>query len=714
MDISTIGRYQILERLGQGGMGVVYRAFDPQIERTVAIKVISAQLVDQPEQRERFFREARAAGRLAHRNIITIFDLGEDRGQPYIAMEYVQGQALDVRMRTGEPLTLSQKLAIIADICDALAFAHGAGIIHRDMKPANVMLTTTGSVRILDFGLARLVTSELTRSNIVVGTMNYMAPEQVRAEPIDHRADVFSVGVLLYELLSGRKAFEADSFAATMYKVLQDRPAPLESLGHALPAELMTVVDRAIEKDREQRYQSMGDMLLDLQLVRAALPPAAPFRVFDSTAAGPPASSARGSARPLPELETTLDAPRVPAPGRTPPPSHHVVGSSTGPPVHATPVPGERPVSSHASADPSLSRSPSSASPAPGGTSQLLAMVSAAALVVIAIAVIAFVVREPDDRTSRRVDDTPRGASNRPAAPPPAAPAGASGTTGAPPAAPEAAVSVTDDLAQQTESARALYRAGKYDEAANAAGRVLKRSPDNAEAQRLMADVARYARQAATEAVSGLAAARTRAESAGAPAAAAAAFGRAVERERGARALLAARDYAKAATAAYAAQGLFDAAAAEALGRAQARAAAEPPATRTAPPPPAEEPRVPIQFPPVASVTPPPPAPAPDPAPAPPAASAPPRVPAAPERRAADPQEAIRRALQQVLGCPRGAQPAGAQAGLARARGRAGTRDQSGIRQRTADQRHARLAAHPGVGGHRDGGGHAALFAGDG
>jgi serine/threonine-protein kinase len=185
MDISTIGRYQILERLGQGGMGVVYRAFDPQIERTVAIKVISTQLVDQPEHRERFFREARAAGRLAHRNIITIFDLGEDRGQPYIAMEYVQGMALDVRMRTGEPLTLSQKVGIIIDICDALAFAHEAGIVHRDMKPANVMLTNAGSVRILDFGLARLVTSELTRSNIVVGTMNYMAPEQVRAEPID-------------------------------------------------------------------------------------------------------------------------------------------------------------------------------------------------------------------------------------------------------------------------------------------------------------------------------------------------------------------------------------------------------------------------------------------------------------------------------------------------------------------------------------------------
>jgi eukaryotic-like serine/threonine-protein kinase len=648
MDISTIGRYQILERLGQGGMGVVYRAFDPQIERTVAIKVISTQLVDQPEHRERFFREARAAGRLAHRNIITIFDLGEDRGQPYIAMEYVQGMALDVRMRTGEPLTLSQKVGIIIDICDALAFAHEAGIVHRDMKPANVMLTATGSVRILDFGLARLVTSELTRSNIVVGTMNYMAPEQVRAEAIDHRADVFSVGVLLYELLSGRKAFDADSFAATMYKVLQDRPAPLDSLGsHALPAELLAIVDRAIEKDREQRYQSMGDMLLDLQLVRAALPPATPIRMPDVTGASRPASSVRASGRPVPELETTLDAPHVSAPVRTPLPSRQTARSSTAPAGHGTPVPGEPPVSSRAGSDPSLSRSPSSASTAPGGTSQLLAMVSAAALVVIAIAVIAFVLRERGDRTPP--NDVPRGATERPADPASPAPAAPVAPPATAPGAPEAAVSVTDDLSQQTESARALYRAGKYNEAASAAGRVLKRSPGNAEAQRLIADVARYARQAATEAVSGLSAARTRAESAGAPASAAAAFGRAVERERSARALLAARDYAKAATAAYAAQGLFDAAAAESLGRTQARAAAEPPVTRTSPPPPAEEPRAPIQFPAVAAVPPPAPAPAPAPGPpaAPPAVSTPPRAPAASERRSVDPQEAIRRALQQ-------------------------------------------------------------------
>jgi tetratricopeptide (TPR) repeat protein len=278
----------------------------------------------------------------------------------------------------------------------------------------------------------------------------------------------------------------------------------------------------------------------------------------------------------------------------------------------------------------------------------LLAVVSAAALVVIAIAVIAFVLREPGGGTPPRADDAPRGAPERPASPPAPAPAGETADRRTPPAAPEAAVSVTDDLTQQTESARALYRAGKYDEAASAAGRVLKKSPGNAEAQRLMADVARYARQAATEAVSGLAAARTRAESAGAPASAATAFARAVERERSARALLASRDYARAATAAYAAQGLFDAAAAESLGRTQARAAAEPPVTRPAPPPPAEEPRAPIQFPAVVSVPPPSPVPAPASAAPPPAASPPPPRPApTPERRAVDTQEAIRRALQQ-------------------------------------------------------------------
>jgi tetratricopeptide (TPR) repeat protein len=268
-------------------------------------------------------------------------------------------------------------------------------------------------------------------------------------------------------------------------------------------------------------------------------------------------------------------------------------------------------------------------------------MVSAAALVIIAVAVIAFLMRRP----AGRADSGERGAPAAPASPAAPAPV-ATGPAAAPGlAAPtrEAPVSVTDDLSQLTESARALYRAGKYDEAARAAGRALQKAPGNAEARRLMSDVARYARQAATEAVSSLAAARARAESAGAASAAPAAFGRALERERQARARLAARDYADATTTAYSAQGLFEAAAAEALGRAQARTVPEAAPTGAAPAAPVDEPHAAAPFPAVLPV----PGPTPAAAPPPPAAPSPPPAPAATERRASDPLEAIRRTMQQ-------------------------------------------------------------------
>ncbi|HEX2310354.1 MAG TPA: serine/threonine-protein kinase, partial [Vicinamibacterales bacterium] len=370
MHVSTIGRYQIVERLGQGGMGVVYRAYDPQIERTVAIKVISAQLVDQPEHRERFFREARAAGRLTHRNIITIFDLGEDQGQPYIAMEYVEGQPLDVRLRTGEPLTLSQKLAIITEISDALAFAHGAGIVHRDMKPGNVMLTRSGGVRILDFGLARLVTSELTRSNMVVGTMNYMAPEQIRAEPVDHRSDIFSAGVLLYELLSGRKAFEADSFAATMYRVLQERPTPLTTIAPEVPTALVAIVDRAIEKDRDRRYQRMDEMQADLEEVRAHLPPPAPIQLAEGEGFSWAGAPARPPSGPPPEPETTPEMPHVRVARGVSAPVPRVLSSKTSPVKSTARPPGHVTAASEATPDsaPTMITGPSRATPEARGS----------------------------------------------------------------------------------------------------------------------------------------------------------------------------------------------------------------------------------------------------------------------------------------------------------------------------------------------------------
>ena len=223
----TIGRYVLLEKLGQGGMGVVYRAQDPLLQRIVAIKVISTPIDADEERRERFFREARSAGQLSHKNIVTIHDLGEHEGQPYLAMEYLTGQDLAARMADPTRMSLRRKLDVACEICEGLEYAHAHGVIHRDIKPGNIFIADSGTVKLVDFGLARLVTSELTRSNVMMGTINYMSPEQVRGERVDHRADIFSTAVVLYELFSGHRAFVGESFAATMYKILEVPPQPL-------------------------------------------------------------------------------------------------------------------------------------------------------------------------------------------------------------------------------------------------------------------------------------------------------------------------------------------------------------------------------------------------------------------------------------------------------------------------------------------------------
>jgi hypothetical protein len=262
--VKSVGRYDILEKLGQGGMGTVYKAFDPLLTRVVAIKVISGQLDSQPEHRERFFREARAAAQLSHRNIITIHDLGEHEGVPFLAMEYLEGRDLDRRLRDHEPMSLVHKLDLALSIAEGLCHAHACGVVHRDIKPANVFVTTDGLVKILDFGLARLVSSDMTRSGLMVGTVNYMAPEQLRGEKSDHRADIFAYGVLLYELLAGRRPFQGDSAASTMYKILHDSPEALSLVDPTLPSSLTTLVERAMAKSREDRYQHMTDLLRDL------------------------------------------------------------------------------------------------------------------------------------------------------------------------------------------------------------------------------------------------------------------------------------------------------------------------------------------------------------------------------------------------------------------------------------------------------------------
>jgi serine/threonine-protein kinase len=252
-------------------MGVVYRAQDTLLEREVALKIISASIEEHPELRERFFREARGAGQLSHRNIITIHDLGEHEGQPYLAMELLKGEDLQHRLTRPDPMSLARKLEIASEICDGLAYAHRRGLVHRDIKPANIFITDEGVVKILDFGLARMVTSELTKSNMMLGTLNYMAPEQVRGERTDHRADIFSFGVVLYEILSGRKAFQGDSYATTLYKILQDVPEPLRNIDATLPHEVVRLVERAIAKGREDRYQDLSELSKDLALQRQHL-----------------------------------------------------------------------------------------------------------------------------------------------------------------------------------------------------------------------------------------------------------------------------------------------------------------------------------------------------------------------------------------------------------------------------------------------------------
>jgi eukaryotic-like serine/threonine-protein kinase len=312
--MEKFGRYQLQEKLGQGGMGVVYRAFDTVLERIVALKLVLTPDGLDSEMRERFFREARAAGHLSHKNVVTIYDLGEHEGKPYLAMEYLDGEDLQRRLARPERMSLSHKLRLAIEICEGVEYAHSHGVIHRDLKPANIYITESGGAKILDFGLARLITSQLTKSNMFMGTMNYMAPEQVRGERADQRSDVFSVGVVLYELLGGRKAFEGDSVASTLYKILQETPEPLAKIDPAVPQELAAIVERTLAKLRDERYPDISALRRDLEAYREL-------------------RRASGPTTPMP---MPVSAPSIAGPARIAQPDE-APGSGAGPrPVHGT------------------------------------------------------------------------------------------------------------------------------------------------------------------------------------------------------------------------------------------------------------------------------------------------------------------------------------------------------------------------------------------
>ncbi len=242
-------------------MGTVYRAYDPRIGRTVAIKVLP---VDDPELRARFEREVRAAGTLNHQHIVSIYDYGEADDRPFIVMEYINGHSLAERLRDSLPLSWPEKIRLIQQLCAALDYAHAHGIVHRDIKPANLMIDERGDLKVVDFGIAKIGEERLTRSGNVLGTLMYMSPEQVNAAPIDRRSDIFSVGVVIYETLTSRPAFQADSSSKLIHAILYEQPEPLTHVLPDVDPRWDRIITKALQKDPGQRYQTLGQLAAEV------------------------------------------------------------------------------------------------------------------------------------------------------------------------------------------------------------------------------------------------------------------------------------------------------------------------------------------------------------------------------------------------------------------------------------------------------------------
>jgi serine/threonine-protein kinase len=293
-----VGRYELKGRIGRGAMGVVYQARDEVMCRDVALKVLTADLEDDPEIRIRFLREAHAAAGLSHPNVITIFDVGEDADRFFIVMELLRGTVLKDFLKQPEGERVGRKLHLMMQLCAGLSAAHHASICHRDIKPGNIFVRSDGLLKILDFGVARLATSNMTAAGFVVGTPDYMSPEQARGEDIDGRSDIFSMGGVFYFMLTGRKPFAATALPTLFHQIQSEEPAPI---GGDVPSELVTVVMKALSKNREMRYQSCEELLADLQLVKHLYPidaidTSALHMTADALAAnGPSVGTASGS-----------------------------------------------------------------------------------------------------------------------------------------------------------------------------------------------------------------------------------------------------------------------------------------------------------------------------------------------------------------------------------------------------------------------------------
>src|SRR6266446_8505838 len=323
-DLRTIGKYEIRREIGRGAMGVVYEGYDPSIKRIVALKTIRADQLsggDPAAVIARFRREAQAAGRLNHPNIVSIYDFGEDGGIWYIAMEFIQGRELKECFETNERFKIADIVRIMSQILNALDYSHRQGVIHRDVKPANIIVLADGSVKVADFGIAHIETSNMTQVGTTLGTPAYMSPEQIMGLPVDGRSDLFSAGVILYQFLTGERPFSG-SAATTMQKVLKEDTLPPSSLNVQEPLEMDAIVRKALAKRPEDRFQAASEFAAavratvpgmtitnaDATLISAA--PAAPIAAFDKTLVKHDATTA------IPAPPTAIPVPptAIPAP----------------------------------------------------------------------------------------------------------------------------------------------------------------------------------------------------------------------------------------------------------------------------------------------------------------------------------------------------------------------------------------------------------------
>ncbi|WP_347269110.1 protein kinase, partial [Paracoccus sp. (in: a-proteobacteria)] len=273
----SFAHYRVLGKLGAGGMGVVYKAFDTRLDRSVALKVLPPDRTSDPERKRRFVLEAKAASALNHPNIVTIYDIGSHQGEDFIAMEFVDGKTLG-ELIPKQGMTVKEAVRLAVQVADALAKAHAAGIVHRDLKPSNIMVDGDGRVRLLDFGLAKLtdraetgsgdktlVHESKTAEGSIVGTVQYMSPEQAEGKKVDYRSDIFSFGAVLYEMITGRRAFQGSTAVSTLAAIIKEEPESVVETAPGTPRDLRRIVERCLRKDRDRRYQSTSDLRLALE-----------------------------------------------------------------------------------------------------------------------------------------------------------------------------------------------------------------------------------------------------------------------------------------------------------------------------------------------------------------------------------------------------------------------------------------------------------------